>query len=96
MKIILEFTTSPVGEGVSLSPFVKKAINVVKKSGISYLITPMGTIMEGDSIDELLDIVKEAHEELIRNGAKRVVTSIKIDDRRDIERKMQNKVDKVS
>jgi len=96
MRVILEFTTSPVGEGVSLSNFVKKAVQIVKNSGISYMITPMGTIMEGDSLDELLNIVKRAHEELFHAGAKRVVTSIKIDDRRDIERKMQDKVEKVS
>jgi uncharacterized protein YqgV (UPF0045/DUF77 family) len=36
-----------------------------------------------------------AHEAIFKAGAKRVVTDIKIDDRRDEPRKMEDKVEKV-
>jgi uncharacterized protein YqgV (UPF0045/DUF77 family) len=38
----------------------KKAIKVVENSGMRYMVTPMGTIMEGDSLDELLEVVKKS------------------------------------
>jgi len=42
----------------------------------------MGTVVEG-SIDEIFDLVKKCHEAILGAGAKRVVISLKIDDRVD-------------
>jgi uncharacterized protein (TIGR00106 family) len=95
MRVILEFSSAPVGAGVSLSAYVKKAIKVVENSGMKYMVTPMGTIMEGDSLDELLEVVKKAHETMFNAGVVRVVTSVKIDERHDVERTMEEKVRKV-
>ncbi|MFW9990985.1 MAG: MTH1187 family thiamine-binding protein [Candidatus Odinarchaeota archaeon] len=95
MRVILEFSTAPVGLGVSLSTYVKKAIDTVKQSGMKYQVTPMGTVLEGDSLQELLEVVMRAHESIFEAGAARVVTSVKIDERRDVERVMEDKIRKV-
>jgi uncharacterized protein (TIGR00106 family) len=42
----------------------------------------MGTIIEGD-LDEILEVIRKMHEHPFTQGAVRVSTSIKIDDRRD-------------
>jgi uncharacterized protein (TIGR00106 family) len=42
----------------------------------------MGTILSGD-LDEVLAVVRKMHESLFEEGAPRVLTQIKIDDRRD-------------
>ena len=91
--IIVEFSVVPLGTGsTSVSDYVSRACREVEKSGVSYMITPMGTIIETDTIDKAFEVIKRAHEAVIKAGAKRVSTSIKIDDRRDKERRMEDKV----
>ncbi len=93
MKVIAELVTSPVGEGTSLSKFVKEAIREIDSfEGIRVLHHPMGTVIEADTIDQILEVTKLAHETIFKAGAKRVVTTLKIDDRRDKDRKMEDKV----
>ncbi len=93
MKVIAELVTSPVGEGTSLSKFVKEAIREIDSfEGIRVLHHPMGTVIEADTIDQILEVTKLAHEAIFKAGAKRVVTTLKIDDRRDKDRKMEDKV----
>lgn len=95
-KVIVQFSTSPLGEGVSVSEYVVEALRVVKGSGIKYQLTPMSTILETDTVEEALDLVMKAHQSLIDAGACRVITDIKIDDRRDKPRSMEDKVKKSS
>ncbi len=91
--IVLEFSVVPLGTGgTSLSAYVRRACEVVRESGLRYTITPMGTVIEAEDLGAALAVVKEAHEAVIAAGAKRVTTSIKIDDRRDKERRMEDKV----
>jgi uncharacterized protein (TIGR00106 family) len=44
----------------------------------------MGTVIEGD-LDEILRVVRLMHESPFNEGAQRVSTQIKIDDRRDVK-----------
>ena len=77
--MIVEFSISPIGVGESLSRYVAKVIDLVDKSGLPYLLTPMGTIVEGEW-DEVMDLIKRCHH-LMREMAPRVATRIYIDDR---------------
>lgn len=92
--IIIEFAVVPLGTGsTSLSDYVAEVCKEVKASGVRYTVTPMGTIIEGEDLKELLEVIRKAHETAIKAGAKRVLTVIKIDDRRDKPRKMEDKVE---
>ncbi|MBC7113931.1 MAG: MTH1187 family thiamine-binding protein [Candidatus Methanomethyliales bacterium] len=94
--IILEFSVVPVGTGkTGVSEYVAKACKVIEASGVRYMVTPMGTIIETDSLEKAFDVVKRTHETVFEAGAKRVITTIKIDDRRDKDRKMEDKVEKL-
>jgi len=77
--MIVEFTISPIGVGASLSECVAKVIDLVDKSGLPYLLTPMGTIVEGEW-DEVMELIKHCHH-LVLEMAPRVATRIYIDDR---------------
>jgi len=77
--VIAEFTISPVGVGESLSKYVAEVIDIVDKSGLPYLLTPMGTIVEGEW-DEVMGLIKRCHHRM-RELAPRVATRIYIDDR---------------
>jgi uncharacterized protein (TIGR00106 family) len=59
---------------------------------VKYEITAMGTIVEGD-LDRILAVVRKMHEETFGEGVSRVVTTIKIDDRRDKPQGIREKVD---
>ncbi len=86
-----EITIVPVGVGASVSDYVAEALKVVKRSGLKYQLTPTSTVIEGD-LDELFRVLKEMHESPFAKGAPRVVTVIKIDDRRDKAITMDYKV----
>lgn len=81
---IAEVSIIPLGtETPSVSKYVATAIKVLQREkGVSYELNPMGTTIEGD-VDSILQVVEKMHESVFGNGVARVVTTIKIDDRRD-------------
>ena len=81
--IISQLSISPVGKGTSLSKYVKNVINILSENNIKFKINDMATIIETEKISELFKVVEKAHESVLNTGAKRVITELKIDDRRD-------------
>jgi uncharacterized protein (TIGR00106 family) len=94
-KVIVQLAITPLGAGISVSNFVTEAYKEIKESGLKHQLTPMSTIIEADTLKEAMDVIMKAHEAVFTAGADRVVTDIKIDDRRDISRSMEEKVDEV-
>ncbi|MEG6566213.1 thiamine-binding protein [Thermoanaerobacterium saccharolyticum] len=68
----------PVVEEERIYTVVDKVIDYIKSTGVKYFVGPMETTMEGD-IDVLLDIVKKAQNICTDEGAKRVISIVKID-----------------
>ena len=83
--IVAEFSVVPSGVGTELSGHVKAALKAVEGCGVRVTPGAMGTVLEAKDLDRLFDAVKLAHEAVFTAGAERVLTSIKIDDRRDVE-----------
>lgn len=89
---VVEVSIIPVGTGTpSVSRYVADVLKVLEESNLKYELTAMGTIVEGD-LDEILKWIRKMHEVPFREGAKRVVTTIEIDDRRDKELTIKGKV----
>ncbi len=93
MTVIVELNVIPLGKGVAISKFLAPVIKELERSGVRYSITPMCTIFEAESMEEAFRLVTSAHESVFRIGVERVVTTVKIDDRRDLKRSMEEKVD---
>ncbi len=96
---IVEFTIVPLGTGdTSLSTYVADCHKILEASKLNYQLTAMGTIVEGE-LEDIMAIIMKMHEVPFENKAKRVSTSIKIDDRRDktatIEKKVEAVMDKL-
>lgn len=92
---IMQLSIVPLGTGgTSLSAYVADIQKVLAASGVKHQLTPMGTILEG-GLDELWAVVRQVHELPFARGARRVMTLINIDDRRDKEATAQGKVDSV-
>lgn len=94
MSVLLEFAMFPTDKGESVSVYVSRIIRHIKKSGINYQLTPMGTIVETETIEQALEVVKEAYY-LLDNDCNRVYSSLTIDIRKNQENRMQKKIDSI-
>ncbi|MCD1258495.1 MTH1187 family thiamine-binding protein [Paenibacillus athensensis] len=94
---IAEFTIIPIGTGsTSLSSYVAQLYTELERQeGIRFEMTAMGTLIEGP-VDRLFEVIRLIHEIPFMQGAQRVSTSIKIDDRRDKETSIQQKMQAVA
>ena len=90
--IISQLSIAPVGKDVSLSKYVKTALNVLEKSNIKFETNAMATVIETEDLETLFNVVKEAHKAVMKSGAKRVITELKIDDRGDKNVTMKSKL----
>ena len=88
--MLVEFTVVPLGKGESVSEYVAECMRIVKASGLSYQLTPMATILEGER-DEVMNVIMECHQRVL-DMSKRVITEIKIDDRKDRKNAMTQKI----
>lgn len=74
----LSLQVLPVVTESSIYPVVDLVIDLIRRSGLPYIVGPMETSIEGD-LDQLLNLVKEAQYICVNAGAKRVVSIVKID-----------------
>ena len=80
---ILEISIVPIGvKGSSLSSFVADCVRILKEEKVRYELTAMGTNIEGN-LKDLIKVVLKMHEVPFKKGAPRVLTTLRIDDRRD-------------
>ena len=57
---------------------VDEVIDYIKSTGLNYYVGPFETTIEGDSYDELMDIVKECQHVAIKAGCPAVSAYVKI------------------
>jgi len=89
---IVELSIVPIGiESTSLSSYVAGAIKVLEKTALKYELTAMGTIISGD-LDDIFKTIRQMHESCFSAGAMRVLTQIRIDDRRDRAASTEQKI----
>jgi len=94
MSVLLEFSMFPTSdecrEGASVSKYVSKVIDAIDKSGVSYQLTPMGTVIETETMREALDVIELAYEQL--QGCQRVYSSLKFDIRKNTKNRLKTKI----
>jgi len=88
--LLAEFSIFPVSSGVSLSKYVARSIEIIERSGLPYKMNPMGTVVEGE-YDEVMALIRKCHMRM-RKDNDRVVTIIKIDDRKGQRNALDKKV----
>ena len=96
MSVLLEFAMFPTdkkdGDGASGS--VSKIIEMIHKSGVSYKLTAMGTIIETETLEEALDIVNRSYKEL-EPFSNRVYSSLTLDIRKEKSNRLEQKIKSV-
>jgi uncharacterized protein (TIGR00106 family) len=91
---LMEISIVPIGtKNASVSAHVAAALKVLRnEKGIKYELNPMGTVIESVSLKKLLALAGKMHKTVLSGGINRVVTTIKIDDRRDKKLSMRGKI----
>jgi uncharacterized protein (TIGR00106 family) len=93
---IIDISVVPVGtQSPSVSQYVAGAVKILQdEPGIKYELTAMNTIIEGD-LEQLLALAGRMHRSAFDAGAARVVTTMRIDERRDKPLTMNGKIEAV-
>jgi uncharacterized protein (TIGR00106 family) len=94
MSVLVAFSVTPLGVGENVGEIVAEAVRVVRESGLANRTDAMFTLVEGESWDEVMDVVKHAVEAVGRH-APRVSTVVKVDWRPSVTDAMTGKVESV-
>ncbi len=95
MSVLLEFAMFPTDKGESVSEYVAKVIKSIEKSGVDFQLTPMGTIIETDTLKEALAIVESSYK-VLEPFSNRVYSTIKLDIRKGRINGMKKKIESIS
>ena len=88
---LMQITVIPIGTGSpGVSDYIADIEIFLRKKGIEHSLNDMGTVIAGP-MKELLDIAHDIHRIPLEKGSPRVVTHITLDERVDLERKIDEK-----
>jgi uncharacterized protein (TIGR00106 family) len=90
MSVIVEVSIFPTDKGSSVSPYVARALKIIKDSGLPYLLTPMGTCIEGEW-PAVMAVIDDCFRELT-SDCDRIFLSLKADYRKGRAGGMNGKV----
>lgn len=91
MSFMAFVSMTPLGKGESVSTYVAQIVDVIDASGVPYVVTPMGTILEGDTWDEVMNVLKKGFERM-KQDCSRISVAIKIDYRKSKTGRMKAKI----
>jgi uncharacterized protein (TIGR00106 family) len=88
--VLLEFSMSPLGKGESVGKYVARSLDIIDKSGVSYRLNPMGTVLEGEW-EQVFAVVQKCYERM-KKDCNRISCTIKVDYRKGHSGRLQSKV----
>jgi uncharacterized protein (TIGR00106 family) len=93
---VAEISIEPLGtDSPSVGDLITASVQALKKEGnLKFDVTAMGTVVEGDSA-QLLQAALRMQEACFQAGAKRVLLSIRLDERHDKTSSMEQMESKV-
>ncbi|SMC09869.1 MTH1187 family thiamine-binding protein [Nitratiruptor tergarcus] len=95
MSVLMEIAMFPTDVGESKSKYVAEVLKVIEESGLPYQLTPMATIVEGKSVEEVINLIPQMYAALEKMGVGRVYSVVKFDIRPDKENRLQQKIESV-
>ncbi len=94
--VLAQLSIYPIGAGVSLGRYVKKGVQIIEASGYTYQVGGMSTSIEVPDLEQLFDLVGRIRQAQFDEGAERIIIELKVDERRDKQATLQNKIDSVT
>jgi uncharacterized protein (TIGR00106 family) len=72
---------------------VDDAIDVIHNSGLKYQVCPFETVLEGP-YDEIMKVIEDVQHACFNNGAEELIVNIKIQNRKDSDVTIEEKMKK--
>lgn len=94
MSVLVAFSVAPSGVDGSVAEYVAEAVRIVRESGLRNRTDSMFTTIEGESWDEVMDVVRRATE-AVRARSPRVSLVLKADIRDGVSNAIETKVQRV-
>lgn len=91
MSVLMEFSIFPTDKGESVGAYVSQVIDMIHESGADYKLTPMGTVIETESLSAALDLLQKAHD-VLEKDARRIYANVKFDIRKGAENRLEGKI----
>ena len=94
-----EISIFPIGtSSTSISKEVTAAFDAIRKTKDIKIakLTPMGTQVAANHIRPILNCIEAAHQAVKSTGAKRIMSSIRIAERLDVSRSLEDEVKSVT
>ena len=91
MWVSIDFCLVPLGEGVSLSPYIAACKTIIERAALDHELGPNGTAIEGEW-DAVFACVKACHQKVHDLGAQRIYTTLKVNTRSDRRQSFREKV----
>jgi uncharacterized protein (TIGR00106 family) len=89
--MLAELSVFPLDKGgAGLSRYVARSIRIIEESGLDYEVHAMGTLLEGPA-EKIWEVIRKCHEEMAAD-CDRVMTTVKIDDRKGVAGSIRKKV----
>lgn len=95
MSVLLEFAMFPTDKGESVSQYVSQVVKMLKNIGYSYQLTPMGSIIETDTLPQALELVNKSYE-ILEPHSNRVYSSLKLDIRKNNNNRIEKKIKSIN
>ena len=93
MSALAELTIFPTDKGISVSPYVSRAVKIISESGLDHELGPMGTVFEGP-LNSIMAVVSACMTEL-QKDSDRIYMVLKVDYRKGSDKRIQSKVTSV-
>ena len=90
MSVVIELSIFPMDKGESVSPYVSRAIKIIRASGLPHELNPMGTCIEGEW-KEVMGVVDRCFRDLEKDSD-RIYLTIKADYRKGQSDRLKAKV----
>jgi uncharacterized protein (TIGR00106 family) len=90
MSVLIDFAIFPVDKGTSVSPYVARALSIIRESGLAHQLGPMGTSIEGEW-SAVMSVVDRCFRALEKD-CERIYFTIKADYRKGTADRIHGKV----
>jgi len=94
MSVLIHFSIFPTDKQTSVSPYVAKAVRIVRDSGLPFKLGPMSTAIEGKDWEEVMAVVERCFKE-IKKDSGRIYMTLQMDYREGATNRIEGKIKSV-
>ena len=91
MSVLIHFSIFPTDKQTSVSPYVARAVRIIRDSGLPYKLGPMSTAVEGETWEEVMAVVENCFKAL-RKDCGRIYMTLQMDYREGAMNRIEGKI----